>query len=55
MRFGVPREVIEGEARVALTPASAAQVQKLGYECLVESGAGVRAGFADAEYAAAGV
>ena len=55
MKFGVPKEVFEGEARVALTPESAKQLQKLGYECLVESGAGKLAGFSDADYKDAGV
>ncbi|MFD0857580.1 Re/Si-specific NAD(P)(+) transhydrogenase subunit alpha [Roseovarius aquimarinus] len=55
MRIGVPREVLEGEARVAITPESAVQLQKLGHSCLIEAGAGARAGFADADYAAAGV
>jgi len=55
MKIGAPRELHEGEARVALTPESAAQLQKLGYECLVESGAGAAAGFSDATYEAAGV
>ncbi len=38
-----------------MTPDSAVQLQKLGHECLVESGAGVAAGFSDAAYKAAGV
>ena len=50
-----PREIFEGERRVALTPQSALALKKLGYECLVESGAGVAAGFSDAAYAEAGV
>jgi NAD(P) transhydrogenase subunit alpha len=44
-----------GEARVALTPDSAVQLQKLGHTCLVESGAGLLAGFSDEAYRAAGV
>jgi NAD(P) transhydrogenase subunit alpha len=46
---------MQGEARVALTPDSALQLQKLGHECLVESGAGKAAGFDDDSYRAAGV
>nr|WP_106419938.1 Re/Si-specific NAD(P)(+) transhydrogenase subunit alpha [Salinicola tamaricis] len=45
----------KGEARVALTPESAQQIQKLGHECLLERGAGVAAGFSDDAYQAAGV
>ncbi|WP_434286468.1 Re/Si-specific NAD(P)(+) transhydrogenase subunit alpha [Celeribacter sp. SCSIO 80788] len=55
MKFGVPKEVFEGEARVALTPESAKQLQKLGYDCAIEAGAGAAAGFSDKAYAEAGV
>ena len=55
MKIGTPKEVSAGEARVAMTPDSALQLQKLGYECVVESGAGMAAGFADALYREAGV
>jgi NAD(P) transhydrogenase subunit alpha len=47
--------VFEGEARVALTPESAKQLQKLGYDCAIEAGAGAAAGFSDKAYAEAGV
>ncbi|HCL65592.1 MAG TPA: Re/Si-specific NAD(P)(+) transhydrogenase subunit alpha [Rhizobium sp.] len=55
MKIGSPREIVEGEARVAMTPDSAIQLQKLGYECVIETGAGVAAGFSDDAYRAAGV
>ena len=55
LTIGVPKEVADGEARVALTPDSSLQLQKLGYNCAVESGAGQAAGFSDASYKAAGV
>ena len=38
MKIGTPKEVFEGENRVAMTPDSALQLQKLGYECAIESG-----------------
>ncbi len=38
-----------------MTPASAKDLQKLGYDCVIESGAGEAAGFADALYTEAGV
>jgi NAD(P) transhydrogenase subunit alpha len=38
-----------------MTPDSALQLQKLGYECAIEAGAGASAGFSDANYEAAGV
>ncbi|MEM9576037.1 MAG: Re/Si-specific NAD(P)(+) transhydrogenase subunit alpha [Pseudomonadota bacterium] len=55
MKIGTPKEIFEGEARVAMTPDSALQLQKLGHECIVETGAGDMAGFSDADYKAAGV
>jgi len=55
MRIGAPKEVLEGERRVALTPESAGRLQKLGYECVIESGAGAAASFSDDAYRAAGV
>ncbi len=55
MKIGTPKEISEGENRVAMTPDSALQLQKLGHECLIEAGAGAAAGFTDAAYEAAGV
>nr|WP_255618425.1 Re/Si-specific NAD(P)(+) transhydrogenase subunit alpha [Roseibaca sp. Y0-43] len=55
VKVGALKEIKPGEARVALTPDSAAQLQKLGHECFVQSGAGDLAGFNDATYEAAGV
>ena len=55
MKIGAPKEIAPGENRVAMTPDSAAQLQKLGHECLIVSGAGTAAGFSDAAYQAAGV
>ena len=55
VKIGSPKEVFPGEARVAMTPDSALQLQKLGYECVIESGAGEAAGFSNAAYKEAGV
>ena len=55
VKIGAPREIFEGEARVAMTPDSALQLQKLGHLCVIETGAGIKAGFSDEAYAAAGV
>jgi NAD(P) transhydrogenase subunit alpha len=55
LKIGSPREIYDGEARVAMTPDSATQLQKLGYECVIESGAGKAAGLSDDAYRAAGV
>ena len=54
MKIGTPKEAASDEARVAMTPQSVKDLQKLGYECLIEKGAGDRAGFDDAAYVAAG-
>ncbi|MDQ2091498.1 Re/Si-specific NAD(P)(+) transhydrogenase subunit alpha [Marimonas arenosa] len=55
MIIGTPKEIFEGEARVAMTPESALQLQKLGYDCMIETGAGEAAGFSDAAYKEVGV
>ena len=55
MKIGSVKEVAAGEKRVALSPQSAVALHKLGYQCLVESGAGAAARFADEAYAEAGV
>ena len=55
MKIGTPKETFEGENRVAMTPDSALQLQKLGHECVIEAGAGASAGFADKDYKDAGV
>ncbi|KAE9629635.1 Re/Si-specific NAD(P)(+) transhydrogenase subunit alpha [Parasedimentitalea maritima] len=55
MKIGTPKEIFKGEARVAMTPDSARQLQKLGYDCAIETGAGAAAGFSDATYVGAGV
>ncbi|CAI8242990.1 MAG: NAD(P) transhydrogenase subunit alpha [SAR116 cluster bacterium] len=54
MKVGCPKEVVAGEQRVAMTPDSVRQIQKLGYDCVVQSGAGSAAGFDDAVYEDAG-
>ncbi|WP_281931695.1 Re/Si-specific NAD(P)(+) transhydrogenase subunit alpha [Roseibium album] len=55
LKIGTPKEIFPGEARVAMTPESAKQLQKLGYSCLIQSGAGKAAGFSDDAYKEAGV
>ena len=55
MKIGALKEIEPGESRVAMTPDSAKALQKLGYSCVIETGAGVAAGFTDAAYAAADV
>ncbi len=55
MKIGAPKELLDGENRVALTPESAKFLNKLGHECIVQSGAGDAARFSDKDYRDAGV
>jgi len=47
---GVPKEIYPGERRVALTPVVVPMLAKAGLEVVVESGAGEKAGYLDAQY-----
>ncbi len=55
MKIGVPNEIHANECRVAMTPDTAARLQKLGFECAIQAGAGARAKFSDDAYREAGV
>ena len=55
MRISIPKETKDLEYRVGLTPAGGAELVGAGHEVVVQRGAGVGAGFADEEYADAGV
>ena len=55
MVVGVPKEIYPGERRVALVPAVLPNLKKAGLEVVMEAGAGVEAGYPDAEYEAKGV
>ncbi len=50
MRIGIPREIKDGEFRVALTPDGVRQLSQV----VIESGAGKGVGFSDDQYVAAG-
>lgn len=54
MLIGVPRELLEGENRVAATPKTVQQILKLGFEVLVEKDAGFNASFEDQAFVEAG-
>ena len=54
MLIGVVRESKAGETRVAATPATVTQLLALGYEVVVETGAGERASLADDAYVESG-
>ena len=50
MIIGIPRESLPGETRVAATPQTVGQLIKLGYEVVVEAGAGAASSFADGAF-----
>jgi NAD(P) transhydrogenase subunit alpha len=50
MIVGVPRETYPGERRVALVPAVVPSLKKAGLDVLVQAGAGLQAGYPDADY-----
>ncbi len=54
MRVAVPKETRPGERRVALIPSECRSLARKGFEVVVEGGAGLEAGFTDAEYEEAG-
>jgi NAD(P) transhydrogenase subunit alpha len=55
VKIGALAEIFPGENRVALTPDSSVALGKLGHVCVVQAGAGAKAGFSDAMYVKAGV
>lgn len=54
MKVGIPKERRAGETRVAATPASVKKLKALGFDVVVEAGAGGASYFADQDYAAQG-
>lgn len=54
MRIGIPKEPYPDQPLVAGSPDTVKKLMKLGYEVVVERGAGVRASFFDDAYAEAG-
>jgi alanine dehydrogenase len=54
MRIGLPREIKDGEFRVALTPAGVGELSKAGHEIVVEPGLGLGIGISDEEFLKAG-
>src|ERR1700758_4223102 len=54
MIVGVPRETFPGERRVALVPSVVPTLAKSGLDVIVEPGAGLEAGYPDADYVAKG-
>jgi NAD(P) transhydrogenase subunit alpha len=54
MRIAVPKEIREGEKRVALVPDIINKLIRLGYEVAIESGAGIHAQATDEDFKNAG-
>jgi alanine dehydrogenase len=54
MRIGVPKEIKDQEYRVGLTPAGVNALVQAGHEVLVQDNAGMRIGFGNEAYQAAG-
>ena len=54
MLIAVPREIREGEKRVALVPDIINKLTRLGFDVVIESGAGVSAQANDTDYVSAG-
>ena len=53
--IGIPKEVQSGERRVAITPAVAKKLIKLGFKVKIEASAGEGSGFMDKDYEKVGV
>lgn len=54
MVIGIPREIVEGENRVACVPDVASKLIKKGFTILIEKDAGINAGFTNEKYVQAG-
>lgn len=54
MDIGVPQEIKDQEFRVGLTPSSVRSLQENGHQVYIQAGAGLGAGFSDADYLLAG-
>ncbi len=54
MKIGIPKEIVNGETRVALVPSMVSVLTKMDHEVLIERGAGEGASFSDQAYQEAG-
>jgi NAD(P) transhydrogenase subunit alpha len=54
MQIAVPTEIFPGESRVATTPEAITHLKKLGFDVLVQAGAGAAASYSDQAYMEAG-
>ncbi|MBX3692571.1 alanine dehydrogenase [Dokdonella sp.] len=55
MRIGIPSETKTLEGRVALVPAACSDLVRRGHEVYIQSGAGLKSGFSDADFERNGV
>ncbi len=54
MKIGCPKEIKPQEFRVGMTPSTAGEAIRHGHDVVIQKGAGIGAGFADADYEAIG-
>jgi H+-translocating NAD(P) transhydrogenase subunit alpha len=54
VRIGVPKEIYPGENRIAIVPDTAAKLVKMGFEVMIEKGAGEKAYYSDMQFENAG-
>ncbi|MBS4199970.1 alanine dehydrogenase [Bacillus sp. FJAT-49732] len=54
MRIGIPKEIINNENRVAMTPAGVVTLSTAGHNVYIETGAGLGSGFTDEDYIQSG-
>ena len=50
MRLGVPKEKDKNETRVSIVPISIPKLKKLGFDIIIEKGAGEKSDYSDSEY-----
>lgn len=55
MKIGIPKEIHDGEKRIATTPEAAEKIIGLGFEICIESGAGLAADITDEAFQEVGV
>jgi alanine dehydrogenase len=55
MNIGIPKEIMTGEGRVALTPQACKTLVDDGHTVFVEQGAGLNSGYSDDDYQAVGI
>src|SRR5690606_34458033 len=54
VKIGIPKEILDNENRVALTPAGVHTLVSAGHEVVIQQKAGEGAGFTDKQYIEAG-